>query len=131
MSLFSCVSPLVLSLFLSPFCFAICYTLFQEAFRLCKAKLEKTCTVQVGVKVLKTGHVPREREDLLCVELVSRIMLFAKAPQTPVYQCMGCCFSRAYPTPLGTSGNSKGFSSEHLLRNHTECHCGTCIYHKQ
>ncbi|XP_057715283.1 glycoprotein hormones alpha chain [Corythoichthys intestinalis] len=66
-----------------------------------------------------------------------------------VYQCKGCCFSKAYPTPLDKKMqmlNPKNITSEAacciaskshevvvsglMLRNHTECTCGTCIYHK-
>lgn len=103
--------------------------------------------------------------------------------ERPIYQCMGCCFSRAFPTPLKTMANmmipknitseasccvakhsyqvpvwrllhklnmsrssQKTFKSFLLLlqsllrfqtevsgrkvRNHTECHCSTCYYHK-
>ncbi|KAF7201704.1 glycoprotein hormones alpha chain [Nothobranchius furzeri] len=116
-----------------------------------------TCSVKAaGVSVLllcfllymADSYPNIDSSGMGCEECKLTLNMFFTTDR-PIYQCMGCCFSRAYPTPLSTMRTMtvpKNITSEATccvakhsyetkvaditVRNHTECHCSTCYYHK-
>ncbi|XP_028830021.1 glycoprotein hormones alpha chain [Denticeps clupeoides] len=115
--------------------------------------MTKSClaTLLLLLILVQFGHLypNSDMANMGCDECKLRENSIFSKPGSPVYQCMGCCFSRAYPTPLRSKKTMvvpKNITSEATccvakgverikvsniwLVNHTDCHCSTCYHHK-
>nr|QOW40924.1 glycoprotein hormone alpha subunit [Larimichthys polyactis] len=127
----------------------LCLSMVTPATTMRSAKSARLSLLLFALLIYVAESYPNiELSNMGCEECtLSKNSVFSR--DRPVYQCMACCFSRAYPTPLKamkTMTIPKNITSEATccvakhsyeievagirVRNHTDCHCSTCYFHK-